>query len=1858
VRILLERVREVCLEAYTHQDLPFERLVGEMNPERHLSRSPLFQVMFALQNVPAPELHMGELELDVVEGGNPARFDLDITLQESNGMLIGGVVYATDLLDRSTVERMLGQWQRLLEALVGDPDQRISQLDVLGKQDRQQLLVDWNRTATVYPHSSNSTLSGLFEEQVYRTPKSVALECNGHAFSYEDLNGRANRLARYLAYCGVGPGTLVGICAERSVEMVTGLLAVLKAGGAYVPLDPEYPAERLKLLLQNTAPAVVLTQGHLREQIPDVAGARVFNLDTDWGLVAQQSTANLGNTAQEDDAAYVIYTSGSSGGPKGVVNTHAGIRNRLLWMQERFGLEVGEGVLQKTSFSFDVSVWEFFWPLMTGARLVLAIPGGHRDNRYLVETIRKQEITTLHFVPSMLGSFLTEPGIADCTSLRRVICSGEVLSADMAGRFHKFCSAELHNLYGPTEAAVDVTHYQCLKDREVNAVPIGRPIANTQIYILDEEMNPVPLGARGELYIAGAGLARGYLGRPELTAERFLPDPFSEDPGARLYATGDLARYQYDGNIQYMGRLDEQVKIRGYRVEPLEIEKMLREIPEIRDAAVVAREDDSGEKRLVAYLVARVNNQQLSVAELRTQLEKSLPRYMVPSFFVYLHQLPLTPSGKLNRRLLPAPGAKRPDVGRDYVAPCTPTEVLLCGVWKKVLGLDSVGVTDNFFELGGDSLLGLRVIAEARQSGLELSVRHLFESPTIAGLATLSASNELEGKEIAFSSTKPGALVSEADRRHLPDDVEDAYPLARLQAGMLFHSEYSPESTVYHTVSTLHIEGRLDIEVFRRVIEETLARHAILRTSFDLANYSEPLQLVHRKSDLSVEVDDIAELSEPQQEERLKVWLEAEKKQAFDLSRAGLLRFRIHRRSAQAFQFTMSSHHAIEDGWSGASLLTEIFSSYFGALQGQESAISSPRSSFRDFVSLERQTLDWKPAREYWSRQLAEINVPSMPWKATSSGDTQGVSLEVRISPETSEKLKYLAGKANVPLKSVALAVHLRVMQLLGGQDDVTTGLISNGRLEVSDGERVQGCFLNTLPMRMQLRGGSWIALVRETAAVERDLLLYRRFPLAELQRMAGGISLFDTAFNFAHFHVLKKLRETPGLTILGGQGASQTNFPLLAQFALDLVDANLHLQLDFDETRIGKNQMERIAGYYQTTLSRMADDPEERYESAFLLSDLERQQVLVEWNQTDQATQAKCLPQLFEEQVERTPEHLAVFFEGRELTYRELNRRANQLAHHLRSLGVAPDTRVAICVERSFDLVVGLLGILKAGGAYVPLDPAYPLERLKSMVEQSQATVLLTERSLGVDISRNSLQLVYMDSDWPAIASFPTENPRTAIHPDHLLYVIYTSGSTGTPKGIGLAHRPLVNLLEWHWSVLPKAARTLQFTSLSFDPSFHEIFSELCSGGSIFVISEEMRRDVPRLARFILENSIEKIMVPVMMLDQLSNEFAQHPEFASLALKHFISTGEQLEITNPVTQFFGAQQCTLHNHYGPAETHVCTAYTQPGEPETWEPRPPIGRPIANTQIYILDKNLNPVPIGVRGELFVGGISLARGYSGRADLTAERFIPNPYCTAPGERLYQSGDTALYRENGDILYLGRMDDQVKIRGCRVELGEIDAVLREHKSIKDVAVVARKSESGQQKVYAYVVAKVGEKPSVNELRNALKMKLPDFMIPSAFVFLNALPVNPNGKLDRRALPEPDGTRPELEQTYFPPQSALEKLLCHLFAGVLGLERVGVADSFFDLGGHSLLATTLVSRIRTTFGVSLPLSQLFSHPTVRLLVPVLEKSVESGNRTSGIDRILSLVEGLPAEKVQAMVSAKATVPEAGEIGGAMAE
>ncbi|HIF6756665.1 TPA: amino acid adenylation domain-containing protein, partial [Serratia marcescens] len=1475
---LIARIRHTVLTAQENRDLPFEQVVELVNPPRHLGYTPLFQVMLAWQDgsvrdIPLPGL---QAELAGLEY-SAAKFDLTLDLADTGEGISGTLNFATALFDRATAERYGVYLVQALRAMTLNSPRSVSHIDLLPPAEREHLLHGWNRTERDYP--LDQTLAALFEQQVRRTPHATALVSGTESLSYAQLNARANRLAHALIARGVGPDSRVAVCAERGLNMVTALFGILKAGGAYVPLDPAYPGERLQYILQDADPVLLLADAAGRAALGEPATPQ---LALEAALPETLSAENPAPRAQASHLAYVIYTSGSTGKPKGAMNEHRGVVNRLVWMQEAYGLTAADTVLQKTPFGFDVSVWEFFWPLMVGARLVMAKPEGHKDPDYLSRAIEQYGVTTLHFVPSMLQSFLADGQAATrCGQVVRVMCSGEALPAALVAEFYRrLPQAELHNLYGPTEAAVDVTAWHCSREAERVSVPIGRPIANTRIYLLDERGQPVPLGAVGELYIGGVQVARGYLNRPELTAERFLSDPFA--PGGRMYRTGDVARYLANGDIEYLGRNDQQVKIRGFRIECGEIEAALATHPAVREAVVDARAvgDD---KRLVAWVVPAADVAEETLAgALRQHVSAALPDYMVPSAWVVVAALPLSPNGKLDRRALPEPQGAQSQAA--YEAPQGEHETLLAAIWRELLNVERVGRHDNFFELGGHSLLAVKLMAQLRRAGWGANVQTLFSTPTLSALAqAMSAQGEVDipenrilpGGASITPEMLPLATLSQPEIdavvAQVPGgvaNVQDIYALSPLQEGILFHHLLAERGDPYQLSAVLRFDSRARLDAWLAAMQQVIDRHDILRTAFITQGMSSPVQVVWRKAELALSERRFDPADGPIWRQLAASFDPLQQRQ--DLTRAPLLNFTVTQEEDGSWCALQQWHHLIGDHSTLAFMEQEIGEILAG--RGAQLGVAQP---FRNAVAQARLALSEAEHESFFRDMLADISEPVLPFGLSDvHGEGRQIACRYQaLSSALNLRLRRQARRLGVSLASLCHLAWAQVLASVSGRDSVVFGTVLLGRLQGGEGaERALGLFINTLPLRLDIDRRGVETAAREAHVRLSGLLAHEHAPLALAQRCSGvspGAPLFSALLNYRHNNG-EAVALPEGVSLLSAE--ERTNYP----FVLSVEDGGDSLGLTAQVTETVDAQ--RVCDYMVQALSSLAQALEQAPEtpvcSLAVVPEAERELLLHGWNRTERDYPLdQTLAALFEQQVRRTPDATALVSGAESLSYAQLNARANRLAHALIARGVGPDSRVAVCAERGLNMVTALFGILKAGGAYVPLDPAYPGERLQYILQDADPVLLLADAAGRAALGEPATPQLALEAALPETLS--AENPAPRAQASHLAYVIYTSGSTGKPKGAMNEHRGVVNRLVWMQEAygLTAADTVLQKTPFGFDVSVWEFFWPLMVGARLVMAKPEGHKDPDYLSRAIEQYGVTTLhFVPSMLQSFLAD--------------------------------------------------------------------------------------------------------------------------------------------------------------------------------------------------------------------------------------------------------------------------------------------------------------------------------------------------------------------------------------------------
>ncbi|WP_413754280.1 non-ribosomal peptide synthase/polyketide synthase [Streptomyces sp. R-74717] len=1742
---LLGRVRDTALAGYANQDLPFEYLVETLNPVRSLAHHPLFQVMLVLQNAPRADFAPPGLRVDEVELTTAtSKFDLVFSLSErhagdgSPDGIDAFVQFASDLYDPATVDTMVARWVRLLKAAVADPQRRLGRVDLLSVEERCELLPAVEAGAAV-----TASLPEMFAAQVAATPEALALACEGVELTYRQLDARANRFAHALIARGVGPEQIVAVALPRSVEFVVAVLGVLKTGAAYLPVDPAYPESRIAFMLEDARPAVVVDDPAM---VADVAERP----DTDPAVAVDAR-----------HSAYVIYTSGSTGRPKGVVVSHAGLRGMVAEQVERLGIDAAGRVLQFSSPSFDVSLWDLCGALLTGAALVPA----PADEPVAALTDPSLALTHATVPPSVLAALSPDAVTVPTLAVAGEACPPELVTCWAPGR-------RMINAYGPTETTVIATMSEPLSPG-TGVPPIGRAVAGFRTYVLDQRLDLVPPGVTGELYVAGPGLARGYLNRPELSAGRFVACPFGA-AGERMYRTGDLVRRRADGQLEYLGRADDQVKVRGFRIELGEIETALAEHPQVGQVAVIARKGQAEDTRLVAYLVP-ATGAELQPEDLRTHLRESLPDYMVPAAFVALDTLPLTANGKLDRRALPEPEFTGSRVGR---APRTPQEQVLAGLFAEVLGLTQVGVDDNFFDLGGHSLLATRLVARVRATlGVELALHTLFRTPTVAGLA---------------------AVMGDADRARLAlsrADRPELVPLSSAQRRLWFLHQLEGAGPVYNMPLAWRLSGPLDRVALEKALADVIDRHESLRTVFPTTD-GVPFQKVLSPGAVRPKLR-----ATPADETPLPELLVTAAARGFDLASEPPLRADLFEAAPDEHVLLVVVHHIAGDGWSLGPLSTDLATAYAARCRGEEPQWAPLPVQYADYTLWQHRLLgdaadqDSLFARQtaYWTRTLADLpeqirlpadrHRPSVP-------SYSGGHLAVEVDAELHAGLLRLGREHGASAYMVLQAALAALLDKLGAGTDIPVGSLIAGRTDQALDDLV-GFFVNTLVLRTDTSGDPTFAellgRVRENALAA---YAHQDLPFEHL------VEALNPARSLARqplFQVLLALQNVPRTEFsLPGLSAET----VLVRTPTAMFDLSIHLlerggtggpaegiigRVEYSTGLFDRATVEALVARWLGLLASVVAEPERPLSRIDVLTAEERHELLVVRNDTACPAPLTGLPSLFEARARATPDAPAVVFEDTALTYRELNRRANRLAHALIARGVGPEQVVALRLPRSTELVVAVLAVLKTGAAYLPVDPDYPAARIAYMLQDARPAVVLDDLAAVTPVEEQ-----------------PEHDPAVAVDVRHPAYVIYTSGSTGRPKAVVMPAAGLLNLLAWHHRAVggEPGTRTAQFTAISFDVSVQEMLSALLYGKTLVVPTEEQRRSAELFARWLDRQGVEELFAPNLVIEALA-EAAEEAELELPNLRLIAQAGEAMRLGGAVHRFQARRPGrVLHNHYGPAETHVITAYPLPADPSDCPLPVPIGRPIANCQVYVLDTALRPVAPGVPGELYLAGAGLARGYLNRPGLTATRFVANPYGPA-GARMYRTGDLVRWRADGELEFGGRVDHQVKVRGFRIEPGEIEAELAAHPGVAQVAVLARVDRPGETRIVAYVVPTAETGATAATLAAYLRDRVPDYLVPSAFVLLDALPLTANGKLNRAALPAPE---PDTAGSSRAPRTPQEQILCELFAEVLGAPQVGVDDDFFDLGGHSLLATRLVSRVRATLGVELELRSLFRTPT----------------------------------------------------------
>lgn len=1706
---------------------------------------------------------------------------------------------------------------QLLQTASAGEDMLIGQMELLLPEEKEKVISKWNETAK---SEKLVSLQDMFEKQAVLTPERIALMCDDIQVNYRKLNEEANRLARLLIEKGIGPEQFVALALPRSPEMVASMLGVLKTGAAYLPLDPEFPADRISYMLEDAKPSCIITTEEIAASLPDNLAVPELVLDqaVTQEIIKRYSPENPDVSVSLDHPAYIIYTSGSTGRPKGVVVTQKSLSNFLLSMQEAFSLGEEDRLLAVTTVAFDISALELYLPLISGAQIVIAKKETIREPQALAQMIENFDINIMQATPTLWHALVT----SEPEKLRglRVLVGGEALPSGLLQALQDLhCSVT--NLYGPTETTI-WSAAAFLEEGLQGVPPIGKPIWNTQVYVLDNGLQPVPPGVVGELYIAGTGLARGYFHRPDLTAERFVADPYGP-PGTRMYRTGDQARWRADGSLDYIGRADHQIKIRGFRIELGEIDAVLANHPHIEQASVVVREDQPGDKRLAAYVVA---DGAIDTAELRRYMGASLPDYMVPAAFVEMDELPLTPNGKLDRKALPAPDFSTSVSDRS---PRTPQEEILCDLFAEVLGLARVGIDDSFFELGGHSLLAARLMSRIREvMGAELGIAKLFDEPTVAGLAA----------HLDLAQSARPAL----QRAERPEKI----PLSFAQRRLWFLHCLEGPSPTYNIPVAVRLSGELDQGLLKAALYDLVCRHESLRTIFPESqgtSYQHILDADQAHPELHV-----TEIAEKELSDRLAEAV----RYSFDLAAEPAFRAELFVIGPDEYVLLLLVHHIVGDGWSLTPLTRDLGTAYAARCHGRPPEWAPLAVQYADYALWQQELLGnednpnsliagqlafWKETLKNLPDQLELPTDYSRPAEPSHDGDT----IHFRIEPEFHKRLQELARTNRVSLFMVLQSGLAALLTRLGAGTDIPIGSPIAGRNDDALGDLV-GLFINTLVLRTDTSGDpSFRELLDRVRKV--NLAAYDNQDLP-FERLVEVLNPARSRATHPLFQIMLAFQNTPDAELhlpdmessLRINSVGSAKFDLTLEISEDrLADGTpngMEGLLEYSTDLFKRETAQALADRLMRLLEAAESDPDEQIGNLDILAPEERSSMVTDWQSVSEKIPPACLPEQFEKQAALRPDAIAVVYENQELSYAELNERANRLARMLISEGVGPEQFVALALPRSLEMAVGLLAVLKAGAAYLPLDPDYPADRIAFMLKDAQPAFIMTNTKAADHIPpvENVPKIVLDDPELAEkLNTYPAENPKNKdrtqpLSPLNTAYVIYTSGSTGVPKGVMIPHQNVTRLFAAteHWFRFSSDDIWTMFHSYAFDFSVWEIWGPLLHGGRLVIVPHHVSRSPEAFLRLLVKEGVTVLNQTPSAFYQFMQAEREQPDLGqALSLRYVIFGGEALELSRLEDWYnrHPENRPQLINMYGITETTVHVSYIELDRSmAALRANSLIGCGIPDLGVYVLDERLQPVPPGVAGELYVSGAGLARGYLGRPGLTSERFIADPF-GPPGTRMYRTGDVARLRADGSLDYVGRADHQVKIRGFRIELGEIEAALVQHPQLEDAAVIVREDQPGDKRLAAYVIPSE-ETFDTAELRKYAAERLPDYMVPAAFVTMKELPLTPNGKLDRKALPAPDFAA---AVTGRGPRTPQEEILCDLFMEVLHLPRVGIDDRFFDLGGHSLLAVQLMSRIREALGVELSIGNLFEAPTVAGLA----ERLEMGSSQSALDVLLPL-------------------------------
>ncbi|WP_428231986.1 amino acid adenylation domain-containing protein [Flavobacterium sp.] len=1779
---IYQRIKEQTLESFNHQMYPFDSLAENLNIKRDAGRSTVFDVLLVLQNTAvineSPEISLSIKDAILDLGETVSKVDIELNFQEVGGQLIFDVIYNTEVYEYHMIEGLMRHYKRILEGVLSQPETPIGQLTYISKEEEKELLEDFNATATNYP--TDITIVDLIETQVAHNPEGIALAYEGEEMTFAALNAKANQVAHYLRSINITTESIVGLCMERSFEMVIGMLGIMKSGGAYVPIDPHYPTERIDYIIEDTKAKVVLVNANSLNMIDLPETITVLNLDKHDLVLGDQSAANLDVAIPVSNAAYVIYTSGSTGNPKGVVNEQRGLVNRLLWAKEYYNLTNNDVLIQKTTFCFDVSVWEFFLPMLSGCKLVIPKPEGHKDSDYLRSLIATHKVTMIHFVPSMLSAFLLDIDVAKCTSLKNVVCSGEALKINQVEDFQSVLpNVILSNLYGPTEASIDVTSWIVpFKALDLKRVTIGVPVANTQIYILDNEMNIQPKGVTGELYIGGIQVARGYINLPEINAYRFVNNPFGE---GKLYRTGDNAKWLQDGNIEYLGREDSQVKIRGYRIELGEMDTVINSCPSIHQGVVIAREDAYGVNELIAYIVLKEDKTKDDVI---AYLKEHIPNYMIPGIMVELDEMPLTSNGKVNRKALPDPVFSR---AHEYVAPGTALEETLVAIWQDLLNAEQVGVTDNFFELGGHSLLAVRLISAIKKAlNVGVTITNVFSNPTISALASFI---EVQDDTVALP------LI-------IKQELPEAIPLSYAQERLWFIDKLKG-SEHYHMPTVLNLKGDLNTAYLSRALKTIVERHEALRTV-----YIEKDGIAYQE----LQSSDRWELSILNSVEDRKTFISEEVSRAFDLSKDYMLRATVIRISDQEHILVLVRHHIATDGWSESLIVNEFKTLYASYQSGTEAVLPVLSFQYTDYSVWQRSqvTGDYLSEKlDYWQNKLAGVAPSALPtdYVRPAVQSSRGDYVNFRLDSDRSNALRAYAKEEGVTLFMLLLSVYKVLLYRYSGQSDICVGTTVSNRPQ-QELESMIGFFVNTLALRSDLSGNpsfnEVLKSVKQTTLEAYDHIAVpfeKVVDRVENTRDKSRSSLFQVLFVLNN-NPDAKIAEFSDITIESVSMDYDISKFDLTIFAEDSPEG-IQFSFNYCSDLFRSSTISSLRSHYENLLNTILADSTLSIGNLAMLSQEEEHALITDYNTLGYTLSGEgTVLSLFEEQVTKNPDAVAFVYNDSRMTYKELDEASTRLAYYYQqTYDLKQNDLMGIMMDTSNWSFLGILSILKSGAGYVPIDASLPKERQQYMLEEAKVKCLLIASESLFDVIEFSVPVFSIDIQFADIAALPEDVTFSSLATeDTTAYVIYTSGTTGHPKGVQVSHKNLVDYyqgLEAKISISANKSFGLM-SSLSADLGNTVLYGSLLSGGCLHLFNKETLMDGVKLQSYFNTHQIDciKIVPSHWQALRIDTELL-------LPTRTLIFGGDVLQVSYIKEIASQNPNVAIVNHYGPTESTIGKLLHKV-DPDFDYVTIPVGKLFSESEAYIVSSDMSLCPIGVSGELLLGGSGISKGYLNREDLTKEKFIANPFSEGKSLVLYKTGDLVRRNSLGEIEFLGRVDDQVKIRGYRVELKEISRVIQGYSGIVQSEVLFKEDSTGVKRLVSYLVAEEGY--SESELKSYLSGLVPDYMVPQAYVVLDQMPLTSNGKIDRKALPDPEVNN---EREYVAATTKTEETLVAIWQDLLNIEQIGVTDDFFELGGHSLLAVRLLSAIKSTMNVAVTITDIFDHTNISALASFIE-------------------------------------------------